>query len=295
MSVITVSLSQGASDGFTVFEAHSDLTEGSLKGVRAKFSEAGERAALEQVIDEIDYSKPGRKLYLGDFRKGEIQIIGIARIIRNRFWMEIEYQTRFPATTKCPEGPVGTYRVVRWNTGVANGAAVLGITRDGKCVFVKEFKHAIRQWSVHLPRGLRKRLPNGRLETLRACGLREIGEEAGVKPTADSQVFDLGPIFPDSGALASKPRLLAVTNVEVDPSAVSLDVSEAISGTVVVDPSKLRDLLPKMKPLAPLSADDEALGEAEGDQADNEHDFADSFTGDSLFRAHVQGLINLKA
>ena len=106
-----------------VIHAHSDLAPGSLAAVRAKFADSKRKAALQEIVDELTNGG----LYLGKVAEGEIEITGIARIISNRFWTEVEYSVLFPPKAD-GELAAGTYRVIRWNAGVENGAAVLCLT-----------------------------------------------------------------------------------------------------------------------------------------------------------------------
>ena len=276
MSVVKIGLNQ--TEELVVYTIHSDLAAGSLKIVRAKFARAVQEEALQRVVDELDPEVPGRKLYLGNWRNGEIEIEGLQTIIQNKFWMEVVYKVLFPPKKGQTEPSRGTYRSVRWNAGVVSGVAVLALTREGDIVVIKEFKHAIRSWATHIMRGVRLIS-----ESLRACGLREAAEEAGVKTTADSHVHDLGTIYPDSGALQSKPRLLLVTNVEVDRSKVNTDVSEAIAGTLVLTPKEYAALLCTPKLLQPDDAD----------PIDEDPAMADAFTEAAFFRAVNAGFIKL--
>lgn len=222
------------SGALEILHVHSDLAPGSLRSVRAKFAESQRHEALKAIITELEDGS----LYLGDVTKGEIQIVGLARILTNRFWMEVEYSVLFPPKTAGGEPVPGSYRVIRWNAGVENGAAVLPITSTGDVVLTKMFRHATRSWCIEAPRGIRK--PD---EAIEQCGLREAGEESGVSTTAGSQVSDLGTYDPDTGALMSKPRLLAVTNCEVDEGLVNRDVSEAIAGTIVLPAQRVWEMI----------------------------------------------------
>jgi len=171
---------------------------------------------------------------LGEWQKGEIEITGIARIIANRFYCEVEYTVLFPPKEKDGEPGAGTYRVIRWNSGVESGAAVLSLTTHGRVVLTRMFRHASRSWKLEIPRGIRK--PG---ESIQDCGLREASEESGISVTDRSQVFDLGKFDADSGILMASPSLIMVTDVEVDEDLTNRDLSEATMGNLLLTPQQL--------------------------------------------------------
>lgn len=219
---------------------NSSLPDGAEKNLRIKFAESQRRTVVEQIVAELTDGT----LYRGDWRKGEIEITGIKKVISNRFWTEIDYEVLFPPKQAGATPPAGSYRVVRWNAGIEPGTAVLCLTRNGDVVLTRNFRHATRSWEYEIPRGLRAD------ETLEECGLREASEEAGITPTADSRVIDLGQFVPDSGMCLQIPRLLLVTNVEIDEDLCSRDVSESAITTLVlkqeevcqlIDSGKIRD------------------------------------------------------
>lgn len=245
-----------------IIETHSNLAEGSLLGCRQKFSVKGQRAVIGEILNELDPTTGGEKLYLGDWTKGEVQITGLRRIIVNRFWCEPEYEVLFPPKPGKMEPAAGTYRCIRWNVGITPGVAALCITNDQSVVLVREFRHAARSWITGIPRGLRN--PG---ESIEQCGLREANEESGVATTADSKVFDLGQVHPDTGVLMSTPRLICVTNVTVDDALRNRDVSESAMGTNVVSLAEIAGLI-------------------------RSNDLGDGFTQAALLRATVQGLLS---
>lgn len=219
-------------------------------------------AAVKEVLEEMDPDVPGREIYLGDSSKGEIEITRIERIAINPFWMQVDVTVLMrPGGNEAPAKEF-TFRSIRWNRGIVNGVAVLPLCTDGRIVFVREFKHAVRRWCLHLPRGLRK---DG--ESDEACGLREAGEEAGVTTSATSTVADLGAIEPDTGVLASRPQLLVVTDVVVDESIVNRDQTETNGGTVVMSWSEVCEAV--------------RTGE-----------ILDSFTRAALFQAFLHGYLS---
>jgi hypothetical protein len=201
----------------TVHDFGRALPVGSLKNARVKFAQRRQRETIDAIIAELDDGT----MYVGDWRKGEIQITGIARIVANRFWCEVEYTVLFPPITGDIPGE-GTYRVIRWNSGRMSGVAALCLTENNEIVVLRSFRHAARRWCLEACRGAIK--PGESIET---CGLREAEEECGVQPTQSSQVIDLGIFDADTGALMADTHIVLVTNCKVDEAKVSRDLSES--------------------------------------------------------------------
>ncbi len=202
---------------FQVYDFGSSLPAGSLKNMRAKFSKRRQRDAVAEIIAELDNGQ----LYLGDWKRGEIQIAGISRILANPFWCEVEYKVLFPPRSgDQPAG--GTYRVIRWNSGRMSGVAAICLTEDNEVVVLKSFRHAARRWCLEAPRGAI--LPD---ESIVQCGVREAEEECGVQLTEASEVIDLGVFDADTGALAADTHIVLVTKCRVDESKVNRDLSES--------------------------------------------------------------------
>ena len=73
------------------------------------------------------------------------------------------------------------------------------------------------------------------------CGLREAKEERGVVRTDATRVIDLGEFDPDNGVLMSRPRIIAVTNVEFSGS--NRDVSESVIGPLVLPAPRVFEMI----------------------------------------------------
>ena len=218
---------------FAVFDFGAALPVGSLKSLRAKFSRRQQQRALERIVAEIEDGS----LYLGDWQRGEIEIVGIHRVIQNRFWTEVEYDVLFPP--KSGAVPVqGTYRVIRWNSGVMSGVGAFCLTTGGEVVLLRSFRHAARRWCIDLPRGAI--LPD---ESIVDCARREAREECGVSTTERTEAIDMGEFDPDNGVLMSKPHIVCLTNVTVDPAKVNRDVSESVLGPLVVSIARLKEMI----------------------------------------------------
>ncbi len=246
-----------------IYEFDTDLAEGSLANCRAKFSLAAQRAALQQIIDELDPSISHSQIYLGDWKKGEIQIVGLKRVMINRFWCEPEYEVFFPPSKGKSEPHRGTYRNIRWNAGVENGSGVLCVTSRNEVVLIREFKHASRAWSIHIPRGLRK--PG---ESLEDCGRREASEEAGVSPTERTTVHDLGVYDADNGVIMAKPHIFCLTEVEADETRIARDVSESTIGLLALPIARVWEMI-------------------------RTREIRDGFTRAAMLQAHLEGVIAL--
>ncbi len=202
---------------FQVYDFGSSLATGSLKNMRAKFSKRRQKAAVLEIVAELEDGT----LYLGDWTRGEIQITGISRILANPFWCEVEYKVLFPPRSG-DQPAAGTYRVIRWNSGRMSGVAAICLTEHNEVVVLNSFRHAARRWCLEAPRGAI--LPD---ESIVQCGVREAEEECGVQLTDTSEVIDLGVFDADTGALAADTHIVLVTKCRVDEAKVNRDVSES--------------------------------------------------------------------
>lgn len=106
------------------------------------------------------------KVYMGDYRKGEIEILTPISIFKNRYIEIFNDQVRFPS------GYEGTY--IRVNAPCKASVAVLPITSKGKVVVVKTFRHGMRGWGYEVPKG---GVEIG--ESSEFAALRELKEETG--------------------------------------------------------------------------------------------------------------------
>jgi ADP-ribose pyrophosphatase len=74
--------------------------------------------------------------------------------------------------------------------------SVLAVTADGRIPIVRQFRPAVRRFTLELPGGLR----DGD-EAPEACAIRELAEEVGL---AASQIQPLATMLPDSGRLGNR-------------------------------------------------------------------------------------------
>lgn len=113
-------------------------------------------------------------VYKGDYRKGEIEIIEPQVVFQNKYLEIYDDHVRFPS------GYEGTY--VRINTSTNKSVGILPITKEGKMLVIKNFRHAMRGWGYEIPKGGME--PDEK--TIEAAS-RELMEETGY--TAEKFVY----------------------------------------------------------------------------------------------------------
>lgn len=148
--------------------------------------------AVAMLVASADPKKDSeQQLYKGDHMAGEIEILEPIVAFQNK------YCTLYNDKVQFPNGKEGNYLRFTWN-GPA-GAVVLPVTEDNQVLLFKHFRHATREWTLEVPRGLGKRGEDP-LKTAQ----RELFEETGYMA---KEMIDLGIVTPDSGILASKVSL----------------------------------------------------------------------------------------
>lgn len=110
------------------------------------------------------------KIYVGDYRKGEIEIVESHRIFENK------YATVFNDDVIFPGGYKGTY--LRFCQQNGESVAVLPITKDGRILLIKNFRHGARGWGLEIPKG---GIEDG--ESASEAARRELFEETGYTST----------------------------------------------------------------------------------------------------------------
>jgi 8-oxo-dGTP pyrophosphatase MutT (NUDIX family) len=220
-------------DDIQIFKFHSGFPKGAMKNLRGKFSDVRQAVAVERAITEVQDGS----LYLADVTKGEIQILHLAQIISNRYWILAVYKVLMPS--KHGGAPIeANFQCDIWNSGPDSGAGVLAITPEGGVIAVSQFRHSVRRWCTELPRGIRL---EG--ESMHDCALREGREECGIVLTGASEVISLGNHDPETGAMRQEPELFAITHAKVDASVMDQDITEAVMGPVHLMPEELKRLL----------------------------------------------------
>ena len=84
-------------------------------------------------------------IYLGDHKKGEIQISEQVSIFKNKF-LEI-----FNDRVIFPSGYNGTYIRIQYPNDLS--VAVLPVTEDNRVGMIRNFRHALRGWGYEVPKG----------------------------------------------------------------------------------------------------------------------------------------------
>lgn len=178
---------------------------------------------------------------LGDFQKGEIEIIRdrqkmleiehsmgrrVGVVAEDNYWIWLNDVVRFP------NGKYGIYGRMLWRSvlgGVA-GVAVMPVLPNGKIVLNRNFRHATRSWEYELPRGA-----INMNETIQAAAIREAKEETGM---VLSELYPLGQMAPDSGLVNTiVPIFMARV---VDQQSSQPDDSEAIAAVEAFSVEELK-------------------------------------------------------
>lgn len=130
----------------------------------------------------------------------------------------------------------GRYLRLEWN--IPTSVAILPLLSDGRIVLLRTFRHALREWTLEIPRGL------GKLhETPKATAIRERAEESGLKVV---ELIDLGIITPDSGILSSNISLFLAKVVPLyGVSNASGDSREAIGNVLVISTDEIIEMIKK--------------------------------------------------
>lgn len=156
---------------------------------------------------------------------GQIEFASIQRIISNHFFTVVVYNALFP--DRAGGAPTaGDWHVIRWSADFPAGATAIPVTRDGRIILIREMNPAFGFASWKLPTGSRKSD-----EDFTQCALREGKEEAGLKPTPETQVVLLGDVATDPNVIFDGVKIVLITNVEVEAGAVDRDATESIDAS----------------------------------------------------------------
>jgi ADP-ribose pyrophosphatase len=190
---------------------------------------------------------PEKYRYMGDFRKGEIEIVidlrKIKKILNERRMKYPEYSpeigivfedeyiliTRDPVIF--PSGHMDTYLRIFEKAGFDGpvGVVILPVC-NGLILLRKNFRHATRRWELELPRGLRDK----GLKITDAL-YQEITEEVGLKVR---KFFEIGEINGNTGLLVDTAKAYWVS-LEFGNPAPKPERSEALGQFVLVNPPNL--------------------------------------------------------
>ena len=105
-------------------------------------------------------------VFKGNHKNGEIEIVEPNKIFTNKYADIFNDEVIFPSGTR------GTY--LRIDNKPNQSVAVLPITKEGKIVVIKNFRHGVRGWGVEVPKGAVEAGES------RLCAVnRELEEETG--------------------------------------------------------------------------------------------------------------------
>lgn len=122
-----------------------------------------------------------KNLYLGNHKKGEIEIIEEVEVFRNEFVTHYNDKVIFPNGTK------GRYLRSVWNAPY--GVMVIAI-KEEKLLLIRNFRHEKRQWTWEIIKGF------GEVDLLPSdCAKKELIEETGYT----SDILIEYKKFPDNG------------------------------------------------------------------------------------------------
>ncbi len=239
----------GTNGAFSLADAeffYPDLMfgEGWQDTARDMFAQSKWKDRLYELIGQLSDGT----VYLGSLARGEIQIVGIRRVIAHRFWIEVQYHVLMPP--KSPGGePVPAMFAGIMVAGKFNpGASALIVPDRDHVALVKNYRfHGCHMetlpgqgkgWRLECPRGGTR--PG---ETMEQTAIREATEEAGIVASDGMKAHSLGEVEPDSGILMSTVGLYAVCGVGIDSSKVHLDVTEAPTETVVLEVDQVLEMI----------------------------------------------------
>lgn len=152
-------------------------------------------------------------------------------------------------------GSYGTYLRV-FNKGMHGGTVVLPVTKSGKVLLVRHFRHTSRSYHYELPRGM---ATEGYTNDENAR--KELKEETNAEPIT---LTFLGEAYPDSGLLGHK---VAFYHAQISESDLKInDVDEGITEFLLIPYKELKDRI--------------ARGEIQ-----------DGFTLTALYLAEIKGAI----
>lgn len=165
-------------------------------------------------------------MYKGNYKNGEIEIINEKIVYENKFCEFYNDDCMFPS------GKSGNYLRLKMKGDYS--VAVLPVTKDGKMVFIKTFRHSARGWGYEVPKGY------GSLddEPL-SCAVRELKEETGL---TSSNIVYLGLYHESPSTLQNGLHCFVALDCEKSND-TEIEDFEAIDGCVYVETF---DELPKM-------------------------------------------------
>lgn len=159
--------------------------------------------------------------YKGDHNAGEIEIVEERVVFENRYARVCNDDVVFP------NGDRGTYLRVTMPTDRSVG--VLPVTRDGKILLIRTFRHGARGWGYEIPKG--ESLAGEDSET---AARRELSEETGI--LAEELVF-AGEYSESPAVFSGRLKCYIGLGCRIAKEA-SIENTEAISGVRAFDPEE---------------------------------------------------------
>ena len=176
---------------------------------RSRFaSHGGYKETVRDIIQEFHDMKPR------DWRKGEIELCGIAGIEMDQFYSVVYYQAKFPPTHGDMEPREKIYKVLRWASGSETiGAVALLFTPAKKIILTHQYKVAAQEWMYEFPRGVADR----HTESTGGQSARRIAcNETGALISDNDEGNFIGFSRADTGLHFGKTAVVAFDNVEYD-------------------------------------------------------------------------------
>ena len=170
-----------------------------------------------QTISKSLTTSKGESMYKGDHKKGEIEIIEENKVFENRFCEFFDDKVKFPS------GATGSF--LRLAMRGKYSVAVLPVTKEGKMIFIKTFRHSARGWGYEVPKGY-----GSETEPPETCAQRELMEETGLK---SNKLVYLGLYHESPSTLQYGLHCFIALNCE-KVSNTALEESEAISGSIAI-------------------------------------------------------------
>ncbi len=146
----------------------------------------------KKTVEKISKMQTKRFISEGEKKDEANEHSKIGVIARDKYWIWIRDAVIFPS------GASGTYdRIVKTSDILKNpnnGVSILPVTADKKILLVVIYRHALRDWSIEVPKGS---IDNN--DPLLVSTERKLRYETGLNA---SEFIYLGDIVPDSGTSA---------------------------------------------------------------------------------------------
>ena len=157
----------------------------------------------------------------GNCKKGEIEITDEMLVFENKYIQIYNDNVLFPSNE------AGTY--IRVSCKPSQSVAVLPVTKEGKIVLIKTYRHGARGWGVEVPKGAVEPDEN---ETDGA--VRELKEETGY---VCKKIIPLGEYSESPAIFSGRIKCFIATDCEF-VNIPTPEKTEAISGVFEMSPNE---------------------------------------------------------